>query len=309
LRQEIAGVVVLQGPPGVRLQPARFEFTLGADQEQRLSATLLVPPGLEVPDKSIRATMTSDRLGTVARALALEVRQSSRCVRGKATLRVDGDLGEWLQAPTIELDKRSQVALGTVRPQGDPNPDLHYEWEGPEDLSAIARTQWDDENLYLGVTVRKKGILLNTSRQLGDLQAQYDGDCVELFLDLEEREGKVYGPNTYQIYFVPPTADFPSISWHVFQPPARELKGVQAVGKPTADGYVMEVRIPWSNFAGFKPTPGRIIGFDLAVDNQDKPDAQVHSFGASYRKCQLAWGENRAFSGDRSQFGRLILSD
>jgi hypothetical protein len=80
------------------------------------------------------------------------------------------------------------------------------------------------------------------------------------------------------------------------------------VGKATDDGYVMEVRIPWANFAPFQPAVGSVIGFDLAIDDQDSPVEQVHSWQKGYRKCQIGWGENKSFASDRSQFGRMILA-
>lgn len=305
----LTGRLTLKVPAGVKLAPAEYPFSLKPGEEQKFESSLLIPVGLGVMAKQVHAKMQTQRLGVVERTLALQVRQSTKCARSKGEVRIDGRLEDWADLPTIELNRESQVILGTVRPEGDPNPALHFEWDGPEDLSGVVRTAWDESNLCLGIEVKDKGLLANAPRKLGNQQAQYEGDCVEVFLDFEEKEGKGYGPNTWQIYFVPPTDDFPSISWFVFQPAAKELVGVQAVGKTSEDAYGIEAKIPWVNFAPFKPSTGKVIGFDLAIDDQDSAEEQVHSFGKGYRKCQLGWGENKAFSGDRSQFGRMILAD
>jgi len=81
------------------------------------------------------------------------------------------------------------------------------------------------------------------------------------------------------------------------------------VGRSVPGGYLMEIKIPWANFVPFKPAAGKVFGFDLALDKQDGPNEQVRSFGKGYRKCQIGWGGSRLRPGDRSQFGRMILSE
>ena len=94
----------------------------------------------------------------------------------------------------------------------------------------------------------------------------------------------------------------------MFQPGAKQLAGLQLVGKVVEGGYVIQARIPWSNFAPLKPEAGKVVGGDVAIDNQDSPVEQVYTGGNGFRKCQIGLGENKNFSGDRSQFGRMILS-
>ena len=153
------------------------------------------------------------------------------CIRVAGKMCMDGSPRKWEGTKAIELNKKRQVTVGTVRPEGDPNPALHFEWDGPADLSALVRTAWDEANLYLTVRVRCPGRPWNTPRDLGDARAADEGDCVELFLDFEEEPGRAYGQNTWRIFLVPPTADFPSISWHVQQPAAKELVGGARLGQ------------------------------------------------------------------------------
>ena len=293
-------------PAGVKLEPAEFTFAAAPSAERKFESTLLIPAGLGLTDRQIHAEIQVDRLGDVERTLSLNVRQSTTCTKLDRAIRIDGDLAKWADVPAIRLDRKSQVIAGSVRPEGDPNPALHFEWDGPEDLSGAVRTAWDGANLYLSAKVRKKGRLLNSPRQQHST-ALYEGDCVELFLDFEPKDGEGYGPNTWQIFLVPPTDDCPSATCRVFQPAARELAGAQIVGKAVEAGYAIEAKIPWSNFAPFTPGEGKVIGFDVAIDDQDSPVEQVYSEGKGFRKCQIGWGENKNFSGDRSQFGRMIL--
>jgi hypothetical protein len=306
LSKTITGKLTLHAPAGVTLAPADFTFEAGPGEERSLQSTLLVPPGLGLMDRQIRAEIQTDRLGSLERTLAMNVRQSTTCAKLNKEIRIDGDLGKWADVPAIHLDRKSQVIAGSVRPEGDPNPTMLYEWDGPQDLSGIVRTAWDPTNLYMSVKVRKKGRILNTPRQQRST-ALYEGDCVELFLDFEPREGKGYGPNTWQIFLVPPTEDHPTATCNVFQPAARQLAGIELVGKVVEGGYVIEAKIPWSNFAPFAHEAGKVIGFDVAIDDQDSPVEQVYSDGKGFRKCQIGWGENKNFSGDRSQFGRMVL--
>jgi hypothetical protein len=306
LSEPMSGKLTLRAPAGVKLEPAEFAFEAKPGETRTCESTLLIPPGLGLMDRQIHAEIQTPRLGAVARSLALNVRQSTTCAKLAREIRIDGDLGKWADVPAIHLDRKSQVITGSVRPEGDPNPALHFEWDGPDDLSGAVRTAWDAANLYLGIKVRKKGRILNTPRQQHDTSL-YEGDCVELFLDFEAKEGKGYGPNTWQIFLVPPTEDCPTATCYVFQPAAKQLAGMDLVGKAVEGGYAIEAKIPWSNFAPFAPAAGRVIGFDMAIDNQDSPVELVYSGGKGFRKCQIGWGENKNFSGDRSQFGRMIL--
>ena len=309
LAEPLSGKLRLTVLAGVRLAPAEFACAVKPAAEQQLTCTLLVPPGLPLADKRLVARLETDRLGTVERALLLDVRQSVRCPKLAKRIRIDGDLRKWEGTSVVTLDRKNQVTLGTVRPEGDPNPTSHFEWDGRDDLSGRVATAWDEANLYLAVKVRNRGPLYNAPRERGNFQAADEGDCLEVFLDFEPRPGKGYGPNTWRVFFVPPTPDFPSLSWHVEQPAARELAEVQAVGSPVLGGYLMEIKVPWANFAPFKPSAGKVIGFELALDKQDSPGEQVRSFGKGYRKCQIGWGGTRLAPGDRSQFGRMILSE
>ena len=157
-------------------------------------------------------------------------------------------------------------------------------------LEASFKTAWDDESLYIHVSVTDRTPMCNG--QSG--KSIWNGDCVELFLGTEKID--VPGPMLFsdrQIllgagrtpeFFVPNVPKQPNIK-------------LSASENTSGDGYVLEAAIPWS-FLGIKPKAGDEILFDIGIDNADM-NTQRHT--------QLMWNGGARNSSDRSGWGRLIL--
>jgi hypothetical protein len=94
-----------------------------------------------------------------------------------------------------------------------------------------------------------------------------------LFIDL----GAVkHGPGTtsgmgqiFQAFFIPPVAGSPQPECGVFQGGSK-LAGVRIASKRTADGYTLEIALPWSNVPGFTPAKGAVLCADLAINDADE---------------------------------------
>jgi hypothetical protein len=99
----------------------------------------------------------------------------------------------------------------------------------------------------------------------------YNGDCVELFLDLraEAQVGTAQmGEGIHQLMLRAP-ADSATRRCE-----ARFAPGTEAIAVRTAAGWQAEITVPLAR------TPGSLLGIDLAVDDDD---------AGTGRKSQLVW--------------------
>jgi hypothetical protein len=72
--------------------------------------------------------------------------------------------------------------------------------------------------------------------------------------------------------------------------------------RPTADGYAIEAKIPLdkTRFPELDLRDGRVIGFDLAVNDADHQGE---------RKSQLVWRGTKQNYCDASRFGKLVIRE
>jgi endo-1,4-beta-xylanase len=145
--------------------------------------------------------------------------------------------------------------------------------------TGVGKALWDNQNLYVFVKVQDK--VLSKKNPSGYLQ-----DSVEIFVDEKNNKSPEYDKDDAQ-YRINFTGDFSSRGY----PSA--YTSAQAI---TADGYVVEVKIP---FQFIKPAPGTKIGFDLQIN--DDP-------GSGTRESYAKWNDptNESFR-NTSGFGTLIL--
>lgn len=155
------------------------------------------------------------------------------------------------------------------------------------DLSGTWKGAWDSDNLYMQVRVTDD-LLIN------DSAAAWDDDSVELYIDADNSKKSGYdGKNDFQFVF----------GYNDAEPQEVKLKrtaGVVFAKKDTPDGYVMEIRIPWSTL-GVTPSTGGMIGLDVAVNDDDDGDGRDHKKHWKARSDQT-WS-------DPSLFGNAELTD
>jgi hypothetical protein len=148
--------------------------------------------------------------------------------------------------------------------------------------SAHFRTLWDNQNLYVGVTVIKSA-LSNAAAQA------FNDDSVEVFLNTDDALGPTNQPDDFGFIF----------GWN--NPVVSERLGrVTGVAFSTAtlpNGYTLEAAIPWGTL-GVTPSAGATLGFDLAVYESD----------AGCRGGELIWNGTFFDTVDSRAFGALALS-
>lgn len=149
------------------------------------------------------------------------------------------------------------------------------------DCSASFKTLCDKNNLYVLVDVTDDE-LCNDSDEF------WFDDGVEIFIDADHSRSGGYDDNDYQYFFV----------WDATSPTMgkggqEQTDGTEYKFARTDNGYRLEVRFPWGTLKA-KPSPGRSIGFDVQV-NDDDGGGQRDSKLAWNAKEDDAWQNTRAF--------------
>ena len=158
-----------------------------------------------------------------------------------------------------------------------------------EGLEASFKGSWDDQNLYLLVTVTDASPQSNKEKG----QWIWNGDGIEVFLGAESPDKG--GP----MLFTDRQVLVSAASGEAFVPKNAKnipVKGC-ALATPDGKGHVIEVAIPWS-LIEYTPKANDTILFDLAVDDAPAGGSRVR---------QLMWNGSQRNSSDRSAWGRLTL--
>ncbi|MCL4870206.1 MAG: hypothetical protein KJ063_14675 [Anaerolineae bacterium] len=160
----------------------------------------------------------------------------------------------------------------------------HPTWDGTDDVDAVWRLGWDNNNLYIIVEVTDD---IHVQTQTGN--QIFRGDSVDIQFDTD-RSNDAAGLNidNFQITLSP--GDFNTIppSAFRFQGTAQgrilDAPGGHRVilaAQPTALGYIIEAAIPWSDL-NLTPTTGLVIGLALNVNDNDQVGQAVQEMMKSH---------------------------
>ncbi len=153
---------------------------------------------------------------------------------------------------------------------------------------------WDDAALYLMVDVTDPTPMKNVNQG-----AQiWAGDGVELFIGHEQVEQP--GPLLFsdrQLLLSAGTAGGRP-RWFFASAAKQAPLTLAVIPRVGGGGYTLEAAIPFESL-GFEPVEGLKLAFDLAIDNSDDGNA---------RAGQLVWNGSARDSGDRSDWGRALLT-
>ena len=124
------------------------------------------------------------------------------------------------------------------------------------DLSGYAKLLWDNTNLYY------LAVVTDNAKQ-NDSPNSYDDDQVELYVDADNAKAAAYDANDCQYSFgwndgtvvgtIPATASTTGISYSSIA---------------TANGYVIEARLPWSTLK-VTPAADKLVGIDFMINDDD----------------------------------------
>ncbi|MGD9495301.1 MAG: sugar-binding protein [Armatimonadota bacterium] len=189
-----------------------------------------------------------------------------------ATVRVDGELGEWDRPALIALDEPAQLMPGReVIRRGA--------WTGPADLSVQAWLGWDAQHLYLAARVRDD---VHLQRQQGELI--WMDDCVQFAFDAandalrpETCGHRGYDANDLNAGIALTDGGAQCYVW--VEHGATGMRGPRdfpLAVRRTGDETCYEVAIPWSALSPLAAEPGRAFGFSLiAFDTDREEDRQA----------------------------------
>lgn len=160
-------------------------------------------------------------------------------VRAKAPPTIDGDLTDWKDTAPLHIDLEAYTHGSYLAG-----------WSR-EDESAVAYTQWDEQNFYIAVHVHDQ-----TFQQALSGADTWMQDSVQFCL--------VGSDDVRHLFTLAQTPRGPQI-WGKRQ---NGLVGQLKVVLKPGDAFY-EAAIPWSAMPGIKPTAGQTLRFDVALNDDD----------------------------------------
>jgi len=182
------------------------------------------------------------------------------CAKG-APNSIDGKLDDWdleSMIPAI-LDTVEQIFTGAES------------WTGAQDSSGDFYLMWDNTNVYVGVVMKDDMIVTNKAN--GDI---WNADAVEVFFTLPQAAATT-GTEHYQYGL---TANNQRWNWCNMEGTGqKEPDYVQVASTETADGYIIEAAIDYSNMISLNFADEEVLGFHAVLDDTDTAD----------REMQMTW--------------------
>jgi len=214
-----------------------------------------------------------------------------RCPRVPTPPRIDGraDDSAWEGVEPHTIDSREQI-----------HPNYRELWGGPDDLSARVRAVRTRTDLYLLFEVRDDVLMHEPGK------AFWVGDSIELFLDTDREtdpEDARYSDDDRQLFLMP----FHSgVSWSVVSRgpglpyPSGGLSGLELAHTRQEGGYTLELRIPLATLHPLRSDADGQIGFDVALNDVDAPNAKsTHTY--------MTLSGRQELYGDPTRFARLRI--
>ena len=183
--------------------------------------------------------------------------------------------GEWSDAKAVEMvfpDIITPPQLGTQR-GGQFKPD----WPTPDDISGMWYFKWDATYLYVAAVIRDDDLELipagSTYRQAcpppDDVSegTGIDYDKVEFGLNLYHD-----GNNSFQdtaFYYIGRQGDGTTRLENESQDAAMDPTNGLKASSITADGYIVEAALKWSDFDGYSPVLNDVHGMMLRLEDDD----------------------------------------
>jgi len=169
---------------------------------------------------------------------------------------------------------------------------------GLADCSGKWRVLWDWEYIYALVVVRDE-VLNNDS----GTDSKWNDDSVEFYVDGDNSKGSTCDENDHQYTCRWNNAELETPSaYHNGEP---SLVGFEYAIVTTGNGYIYEVRIPWTSIMGTGPTAGQEIGIEVFINDDDDGgdgDTQIGWYGTEENGWQTPsmWATAQLVAGNRA---------
>jgi hypothetical protein len=185
---------------------------------------------------------------------------------------IDGDISsQWSDAMSFTMaypDIISSPNEGSVR---------EYVPDNAADLSAVVYLKWDNQNLYVAARVYDQSLSF-LQFYPGPYNSQ---DIFQMCFNLLNNPAAVSLQNAPIYDFAISDANDTGPYIYKHEGSLYSLPNAVIGGVILADGYTLEVKIPWSDFDGYQPTPGDIhgIGFITVDYDQNFYDTTMFDYG------------------------------
>ena len=165
--------------------------------------------------------------------------------RVSGTVSIDGKLREWSEAFCTPVQ---------------------YNHKDPENRAAQFFYLWDDAAFYIGLRC-----LDAKQANPGSLDATFDGDAVEFYLDTRAGDAlrsKEWTTGAIHFYYSPFPGKDLKPRWVMRKGIATSgtiLNGVEIAATQSKTGYEVEFKLPWANFPGFTAKLGAVLAVDAEL--------------------------------------------
>ena len=161
----------------------------------------------------------------------------------------------------------------------------------PADCAGSWRALWNWEYLYVLVDVDDEALVQDSDASQGWLD-----DRVEVFVDGKNNKETSTDENDFQYNFRWNHGQVETpVEW--YNSPI-SLEGVEYAVVTTSDGYLFEIKLPWSTMIGGPPLAGQLIGIDVMIDDDDDGGGG---------DTQMRWHTETPSPHDPSQWGTAKL--
>jgi len=194
-------------------------------------------------------------------------------------VKVDADIRGWQGKRFVKVD-HTRASFGEAR--------------SDDDASFRFATLWDAAHLYVAVEVLDNSIVpAPTLAQL------YEGDCVEIALDVDNDSEGGYDAGDFQ-FVICPTGPGSKPRVNLYRNPLLKISDapfVRVSANITTEGYVIEAAFSWKAL-GVEPKAGHVVGFAIDVRDLD----------ADGSKKGLTWAPALDPAANPLRWGDLILT-
>jgi hypothetical protein len=292
MESRLSGEILLSSKSDVIFSQSDMLFSnLSANKEQVFESEI---KGVEFPPDTVypievKAYLSTGKILNKQRAIDFLL-----CKKTSQPIVIDGNLDDWKDAVSINLNRADQIIVGKEK------------WLGITDCSGTVYTLWDDQNIYLSAVILDD-IRSNTIKPSSDV---YHSDGIEIYFDTDlygDEDIAKYTDDDFQFGFFDTPAGPVVWWWSPGDSLDKQAKIAMVYRNDLGDdkksaGYVIEGSIPLSELK-LKPKPGTIIGFTVALDDDDTPD----SIDPFHQDLQMIWAGSKSNWCDPTEFGQLIF--
>jgi len=193
---------------------------------------------------------------------------------------VDGDIDAWQANRFVEVP-HTRVSFGSPR--------------SAKDISFRFAAMWDRWFLYLAVVVTDDSLVAAPT-----LERLYEGDCVEICLDVNNDSEGGYDASDYQ-FVISPLGPGNKPRVNLYRNPffhVEDRQWVHVAANTTPTGYVLELAFSWRQLE-VAPRLGQIIGFEIGVRDYDADES----------KKGIAWAPAADPAANPLRWGDLVLTN